>query len=256
MAVDNATVKAAQAGNSKALNEIIKANLAYIKTLVGKIPELNQAYYDDLVQEGCLGLLKALEKYDINRKTTFLTYATSWIRKYISVGLSQCSYHIQLPAHMRAKCLKIITYTNKYYDEHKDYPTDEEVSEATEIPLEQIKTKYAFPQIYYFNATAVNNNDDKEMTFLDLLESDDNVQKWAMQEDLKREIHRALQTLDVRSREILILTYGLEGESVHTYEEIGKTYNLSRQRIEQILKVAKNKIKSNPYISTTLRSYC
>ena len=256
MSVDKATIIAAQNGNSKAQEAIIKECLAFIKQWVSKIPSLNQADYDDLVQEGCLGVLQAIKKIDVNKKNKFITYASHWIIKYIYEGLAQTTFHITYPSQVRVNYLKVLAYVNKYFALYEDYPDAEEISENTGIPLSQLKDNSVYPQVELFSATAVNNNDDKEVTILDSLTADDNVQDWAVKESLKKDIHNILKTFDERTRTVIILTYGLEGETAHTYEEVGNSLNLSRQRVEQILKEAKKKIKSNPSMVSLLQTYC
>ena len=256
MSVDNAIILKAQAGNTQAQEAIIKENIAFIKKVVGNIPSLNQADYDDLVQEGCLGVLKAIEKFDTQKKNKFITYASHWIIKYIYEGLAQTTFHISYPLAIRVKYLKVLNYINKYFEEYEDYPTVEEISENTGIPFNQLKDNSTYPQVQLFVATAVNNNDDKEITILDGLASDEDVQAWATKESLKKDIHNILKTFDERTRTVIILTYGLEGETAHTFDEIGSELNLSRQRVQQILKEAKKKITSNPDMVNLLRSYC
>ena len=255
MSVTTELIRQAQSGNLEAQNQIVKDNIAYIKKMVAAVPNLNQNYYDDLIQEGCLGLLKALTKFDTQKKLEFLTYATPWIRKYISDGLTKMSYHIHLPAQIVISYTKVANYINEYFKRTDDLPTEKDIIEHTGLTVEQVKTVRTFPAVQFYSSTAVNNNDDNEVTVLDNLVSDDNVQEWAVKESLKKDIHNILQTFDERTRYVITLAYGLEGENPHTYDEIGKSLNLTRQGVEYILKTAKKKIKDTPSMSNLLRTY-
>lgn len=256
MAIDNAIILQAQAGNLQAQDNLIKEHLAFIKTLVGKLPHLDQNYYDDLVQEGCLGLLRALTKFDPNKGTEFLTYATPWIKKYISDGMGTFYHHIKFSVSEKNHYIKVHNFIDDYFKSIGDFPTAEEISENINLPLDKVQKILQYPTVQLFSATAVNNNDDNEVTILDSLADDDNTQEWASKEDLKNSIHLALSILDERSRKVISLVFGLEGETSHTYEEVGQTLNLSRQRVEQIIKMAKTKIKESPDISVRLQSFC
>lgn len=254
MLVTTELIRQAQSGNLEAQNQIVLENLAYIKDMVSKYPAVNQNYYDDLVQEGCIGLLKAIKKFDTNRKTDFLTYAGHWIRKYIFDGLFQSS-NVHYPAQIILIYTKVHNFVTEYFKRMDDLPSEEEIIERTGISQEQLKVLKTLPSIQFYSSTAVNNNDDNEVTVLDNLVSDDNVQEWAVKESLKKDIHNILQTFDERTRYVITLAYGLEGENPHTYDEIGKSLNLTRQGVEYILKTAKKKIKDTPSMSNLLRTY-
>lgn len=187
---------------------------------------------DDLIQEGNLGLIRAVDKYDYRKGFKFSTYATNWIIQFISRGLIDKSRAVRLPAHMAAMANQIWPVRDSLWQEKGEEPTVEEIAFAANLPITQVALiiRASMPIASLGFPTG-------EDSSLEALIADPNAldpQEAAEQALLKQELEGAMVCLSVRDRGIMRLRYGLADGRPRTLEETGKKFHLSRERIRQI----------------------
>ncbi len=222
--------------------QLIQANLRLVISIAKRYVTRGLTL-PDLIQEGNLGLIRAIDTYDYRRGHRFVTYATWWIRQSIIRALDCHSRTIRTPVYMNEKMNLITKASNHLLQQYKREPTLEEIAEKINTPLELVeKVMQSF----------------KDSTSLDALteEKRENVTSLALRNEtfstLDQVIHASLSqtTEDIlfdltqREREIIKLRFGIGEDHDHTLEEIGWTFNLSRERIRQIIEVALNKLRA------------
>lgn len=253
---NEALILKAQQGDPKAEEAFIKEYIALVKKTVASLPNLNQNHYDDLIQEGCIGLTEALRRFDVSLNIEFSTYVMYWIKKYIDMGLVKLNFQMYMPQRTMLSYSQVDKVVQRVYKETGVIPDPEEVAEITGKTLKEVlNCYYQIPKIQYYDSTAVNNNDDKTSSFLDVIASDENISKWYENTALQKDLSKILSKFNETTQRAIILKFGLFGEQEHTYEEVGETLHLTRQRVEQLFKDVKTKIRNTPYMETTLRSY-
>ncbi|MCS7053254.1 MAG: RNA polymerase sigma factor RpoD/SigA [Ignavibacterium sp.] len=244
--------KKAQTGDIKAKERLILSNLRFVVS-VAKQYQNQGLSLNDLINEGNLGLIKAVKRYDVTKGFKFISYAVWWIRQSILQALAENSRIIRLPSNKLVTINKIKTAISNLEQEFEREPTPEELASVLELNIDEIKETFRFNQRKISIDEPINNDDG---SFSDLLSNqdspspDDNL----MNESLKKEISSAIKTLSLREQEVIKLCYGIDCDQPHTLEEIGLKFNLTRERVRQIKEKALRKLRRSK-ISSKLKKY-
>lgn len=209
----------------------------------------------DLIQEGNMGLMHAIDKFEPERGNKFSTYATWWIRHAVSRAIADQGRTIRLPVHMADKIRKVKKVSARLSQNTATEPTIEEIAEEMDMTPEKVEEilKYAQHPISF---EAPVGDEDSDATIGDFLPDEEETRPpaAALDEALSEDLHAALSTLTPRQARILNLRYGLQDGREHTLKEIGQKYGLTRERIRQIEKEALRKLR-HPSRSRTLRAH-
>ncbi len=202
----------------------------------------------DLIQEGNLGLIRAVDTYDYRRGHRFVTYAIWWIRQAIIRAIDCSSMTIRKPVHMIDKLKAVIKTSKQLQQEYKREPTREEIAQRTQLPLATIEGMMQNSQNTLSIQALIEDHGDCVITpFRNYKNSA--VLEYAISSDLAQRLDVALSKLSLREMEIVKLRFGIGASQEYTLEEIGKRYGISRERVRQILEEALRKIKKSKNIN-------
>ena len=231
-----------QEGDKEARKQMIAANLRLVVSIARRYAG-HGLQLMDLVQEGNLGLMKAVEKFDHTKGFKFSTYATWWIRQAITRAIADQSRTIRIPVHMVESINKTHKVSGKLLQELGREPSEEEIAEIMDLPPEKIREILRIAQEPVSLETPI--GEEEDTLLVDFLASEEQLEpEVAANRILMREqIRKIMSTLTDRERRVLELRYGIADGEMHTLEEVGKEFNVTRERIRQIEAKALHKLR-------------
>jgi len=234
--------KAIEKGSQAAREALINANLRLVVSIAKKYIGRGLTFLD-LVQEGNQGLMRAVEKFDWHRGFKFSTYATWWIRQAITRAIADQAKTIRIPVHMVETINKVYKATRALTQRLGHEPAIEQIADEVGITIEKVEEIYRISQDTTSLSTPV--GDDEDSFLGDFIEDTTQMSPYeeTSKELLRESIEEVLDSLDERETKVLSLRFGLKGESPKTLEEVGKIFNVTRERIRQIEAKALRKLR-------------
>ena len=239
-------------GDEKARELLINSNLRLVVSVAKKFTNMGVPFLD-LIQYGNEGLIKAVQLYDVNKGYKFSTYATSLVKQAIIKGVSNSDMIIRLPLSMKKRVNKLVKVKNKLGMELGREPTDKEVAAIMGISVDKVREALELPSTFSINMTV---NEDGNCEMGDLIPDENvDVEETVIAREMGPKFKEAFENSDLTDREkyVLIFRYGLDGNDPKTMEEIGKKFNVTRERIAQIEQKALGKLRLGSFAD--YRSY-
>ena len=231
-----------KAGDQAALEKLTKANLRFVVS-VAKQYQNQGLTLPDLINEGNLGLIKAAQRFDETRGFKFISYAVWWIRQSILQALAEQSRIVRLPLNKIGSINKINKAFAFLEQAHERQPSPEEIAKELDITVEDVKQSLKNSGRHVSMDAPLIDGEDSNL--YDVLRSGEspNPDRELLHESLRTEIERALETLTPREADVIRLYFGLAGQHSMTLEEIGETFDLTRERVRQIKEKAIRRLK-------------
>ncbi|MGL6022247.1 MAG: sigma-70 family RNA polymerase sigma factor [Chitinophagaceae bacterium] len=239
-------------GDEDALHRLVRANLRFVVS-VSKQYQHQGLSLSDLINEGNLGLIKAAQRFDETKGFKFISYAVWWIRQSILQALAEQGRLVRLPQNKIGTYNKANKVLMAFEQEYEREPSTEELANILEMTETEVTN--IFKSNIKHTSLDAPLHEAEDVVMGDLLEGSDSADGEVMKESLREEIKRVFQSISHREAEILTAFFGLDGDKGPSIEEVGKKYDLTKERIRQIKEKAIKRLQKNSTYSNILRSY-